>query len=80
MYRDFSHLKDILDSAKNAVSYLSDTSFDKFTNDEILQDAVIRRIEIVGEASSRVSEITQVEFPDFPWREMKGMRNLLIHE
>ncbi len=80
MYRDFSHLKDILDSAKNAVSYLSDTSFDKFTNDEILQDAVIRRIEIVGEASSRVSEITQVEFPDLPWREMKGMRNLLIHE
>lgn len=80
MSRDFSYLKDILDSAKNAVLYLSETSFDKFINDEILQDAVIRRIEIVGEASARVSEKTQNELPDLPWREMKGMRNLLIHE
>jgi uncharacterized protein with HEPN domain len=80
MHRDLSYLTDILESAKTVISYLSNISIEEFYKNGILQDAVIRRIEIIGEASSRVSEVSQKKYPDLPWREMKGMRNLLIHE
>lgn len=80
MSRDLSYLDDILNSAKNAIAYLSKVNFNEFIKNEILQDAVIRRIEIIGEASSRVSESYQNKYIELPWREMKGMRNLLIHE
>jgi uncharacterized protein with HEPN domain len=44
------------------------------------QDAVIRRIEIIGEAARRVSKETRWSHPQIPWREMTSMRNLVIHE
>jgi uncharacterized protein with HEPN domain len=40
---------------------------------------VIRKIEILGEASNRISEETKTRFPDLPWVKMRGMRNILIH-
>lgn len=45
-----------------------------------MQDAVVRRIEIVGEAARRVSQETRDKYPQIPWREMTSMRNLVIHE
>jgi len=45
-----------------------------------LQDAVIRRIEIIGEASNRIDQTLRDSYPDLPWSQMIGMRNLLIHE
>jgi uncharacterized protein with HEPN domain len=45
----------------------------------MLQDAVIRKIEILGEASNRVSEEIKNRFPDLPWDKMRAMRNILIH-
>jgi uncharacterized protein with HEPN domain len=45
-----------------------------------VQDAVVRRIEIVGEAARRVSQETRDKYPQIPWREMTNMRNLVIHE
>ncbi len=49
-------------------------------DDSLLQDAVIRRIEIIGEAAKRVSDETRNKHNDLPWREMPGMRNVVIHE
>lgn len=80
MLRDIAYLSDILESAKIAASYLETTSYEEFEKNGIIQDAVIRRIEIIGEASNRVSNEVQKQYPDILWREMKGMRNLLIHE
>jgi len=80
MQRDFAYLSDILESAKMAVSYLETISFMEFQENNLLQDAVIRRIEIIGEASIRINKATQSKYSHLPWREMKGMRNLLIHE
>jgi uncharacterized protein with HEPN domain len=51
-----------------------------FLREVQIQDAVIRRIEIIGEAARRVSDETKATYPDIPWKEMAGMRNLMIHD
>ncbi|WP_394771936.1 DUF86 domain-containing protein [Mucilaginibacter sp.] len=52
----------------------------EFVNDFMLQDAVTRRFEIIGEASTKISETLKTQHPQIQWRLMKGMRNKLIHE
>lgn len=80
MQRELAHLRDILDSATMAVNYISELEFEEFAADSMCQDAVIRRLEIIGEATRRISEDTKSRFKHLPWREMQSMRNLLIHE
>ena len=46
----------------------------------MLQDAVVRRIEIIGEAANRVSKDFRKEHTNIPWREMVAMRNIIVHE
>lgn len=80
MQRDRVYLLDILEAAKLAVSYIENKSKDDFLNDIQCQDAVIRRLEIIGEAARRIEDDTQATLPYLPWREMIGMRNIMIHE
>jgi uncharacterized protein with HEPN domain len=80
MQNDETYLFDILESAKIAVGYLKDITFKEFEDDLRTQDAIIRRIEIICEASSKISEETQIKYKDVLWKSMKGMRNFLIHE
>ena len=80
MSRDDTYLVDILESARIALSYLDGKSWDEFYEDIQCQDAVVRRIEIIGEAARRVSTETRSQYPEIEWREMTGMRNLVIHE
>jgi uncharacterized protein with HEPN domain len=80
MRLDESNFFDIVDSAKLAVQYISEKSYEEFLADIKIQDAVIRRIEIIGEASNRISSEARNRFSHLPWKEMRGMRNLLIHE
>jgi uncharacterized protein with HEPN domain len=53
---------------------------DRFDSDGLLQDAVVRRLEIIGEAAGRVSPETVAAHPGIPWREIIGMRNRIVHE
>jgi uncharacterized protein with HEPN domain len=80
MSRDDTYLVDILESAKIALDYVFDKTWDEFYEDVQCQDAVVRRIEIIGEAARRVSKETRDKHPQIPWREMTTMRNLVIHE
>ncbi|GBF82656.1 HepT-like ribonuclease domain-containing protein [Aphanothece sacrum] len=80
MMRDNQSLYDILDSAKLAVLYIANKSKQEFLSDLQCQDAVILRIIIIGEASNRISEETQTQFNKLPWRQMIGMRNLVVHQ
>jgi uncharacterized protein with HEPN domain len=80
MLRDDAYLLDILDSARTAVEYMRGKTWEEFSQDHLLQDAVVRRLEIVGEASGRVSEETQMRYSHLPWQAMKGTRNKIIHE
>jgi len=53
---------------------------DAFINDFIVQDAVVRQLEIIGEATKRVSDEFRSKYPDIPWSDMAGMRDVLIHD
>jgi uncharacterized protein with HEPN domain len=80
MSRDDTYLVDILESAKIALDYVIGKTRDEFAGDLQCQDAVVRRIEIIGEAARRVSQETRDKYAHIPWREMTSMRNLVIHE
>jgi uncharacterized protein with HEPN domain len=53
---------------------------EEFAKDVQLQDSVIRRLEIIGEAASHVAEEAAIELPELPWRKMVDMRNFTIHQ
>ncbi len=73
-------LRDILDSAKAIQKYMAGVTHEKFLADTEKQDAVLRRLEIIGEAASRLAPETQALFPDLPFRAMRGMRNIIAHD
>lgn len=70
------HIRDAID---RILSYTREGK-DAFLGDSMVQDAVLRNLEILGEASKRVSESLRGRAPDVPWREMAGMRDKLIHD
>jgi uncharacterized protein with HEPN domain len=78
------YLDHIVEAITRAVSYLDDVEdFEAFQRDRRSQDAIIRNIEIIGEAVSQIQS-SDPEFipgyPDVPWAKMRGMRNAMIHE
>lgn len=73
-------LSDILESIELIESYTSDITEKEFEQNTEKQDAIIRRLEIIGEAIKQVPTQWRSEFPNIPWREIAGMRDILIHE
>jgi uncharacterized protein with HEPN domain len=80
MSKDNAYLRDILDSAKAIRSYLAGLSREQFESNLEKQDAVIRRYALIGEAARRLSPAALKDLPDLPWRQITGMRNILIHD
>jgi uncharacterized protein with HEPN domain len=80
MPRDTGYLLDILEAARLAASYVRGKTKEEFLRDSQCQDAVIRRLEIIGEAARRISEPTRERISQIPWAAMIRMRNLMIHE
>ena len=74
------YLNDILESIEKIKRYVDDLSFEEFTASDLIFDAVVRNLEIIGEASSHIPDSIQSAFPTVPWRLMKDMRNVLSHE
>lgn len=79
MQRDIACLLDVQHEAQMALSFVVGKSFEDFENDLQCQYAVIRAIEVVGEAAARVSPDFVAEHPEIPWRQIIGMRNRMIH-
>ena len=79
MQRDADSVADIVIAARRAIGYVGELSRSDLEDDELRSSAVIRQLEIVGEAASRVAEDFRKAHPDVPWRKMVGMRNILIH-
>ncbi len=67
MQRDREYMLDILEAAKLAIKYTDETTREEFFGNTQNQDAVIRRIEIIGEAARRISEEKQAAYPEISW-------------
>ena len=79
MKRDGAYLLDIVESARLALSYVEGIDEEDFLEDRQLQDSVVRRLEIIGEAAGRLSDEVRAELAEIPWRSVIGMRNIMIH-
>ena len=73
-------LRDILEAARLISSYVKDTTETDFYANKEKQDAVIRRIEINGEATAHLTEATRRAVPALDFRKMRGMRNIVAHD
>ncbi|MBL8017301.1 MAG: DUF86 domain-containing protein [Ignavibacteria bacterium] len=76
---NFTYLNHILTSIKLIEEYSQGKKYDDLAANNMMQDAIIRQIEIIGEATSRISVVFKSEHPDLPWVDMKDMTNKLIH-
>lgn len=73
------YIEDILDAMEKAELLLVDVSYDDFEADFRINFAVIRALEIVGEATKRLPLSIRQQYPDVPWADMAGMRDKIIH-
>jgi len=79
MLRDQSSVLDMLEAASRARSFTRGMSRKRFLTDLKTQAAVVRQIEIIGEAAKRVSDEFRLEHPEVAWRQYAGMRDKMIH-
>jgi uncharacterized protein with HEPN domain len=79
MSRDEPLLLDMLFAADQAIAFVADLDQVQFVGSALHQYAVIRSLEVIGEAATRVSSEFRDAHPEIPWREIVGMRNRLIH-
>jgi uncharacterized protein with HEPN domain len=72
-------LEDILEASEKARLYLEGVSHEDLLLDAMRLDAVVRNLEIIGEAASRLPDQIRDDLPEVPWRQVVDMRNTLIH-
>jgi uncharacterized protein with HEPN domain len=77
--RDLTYVLDMLVAARHIQAYMAGIDRSTFEQDTMRQDAIIRRVEIIGEAARRVSAEFRAAHPDIAWQQMADMRNRLIH-
>lgn len=74
------YVQDIVEAMNNAIKFVDDMSYDEFIQDTKTIYAVVRSIEIIGEAVKNIPEDVKKNYPRIPWKDMAGMRDKLIHE
>jgi uncharacterized protein with HEPN domain len=80
MWKDDAWLLDILIAARRVIDFTKNVDEQNFLQNELVQNAVMRQLEIIGEAARKVSIETMNAHPEIPWQSLIGMRNRLIHE
>jgi len=76
---DLTRLKHIRDSAKEALSFVSNRTRKDLNDERMLSLALVRLIKIMGEAANNISEPCQAKYLKIPWRQIVGMRNRIVH-
>lgn len=77
-YRDY--IQDILDAVREIQDFIKGMDFPTFSRDRKTINAVIRSLEVMGEAAKKIPRSLREKYPDIPWKHMSGMRDKLIHE
>ena len=80
MKRDEVYLRHILDAISNIEKFMEDVSKEAFLSNVEKQYAVLRGLEIIGEATKNLSENLKINYPQVPWKEIAGMRDKLVHQ
>lgn len=79
--REFvDYLKDLLDAMDKAQDFATGLDYETFKDDDKTLFAVVRALEIVGEAVKHIPDSVRKENPSIPWKDMAGMRDILIHD
>ena len=73
-------LEDIIESIEKIEAYIGDITYDVFIEDGKTVDAVVRNLEIIGEASKKLPNELKDKISDVPWHRMTGLRNIIAHE
>ncbi len=76
---DKVYLQDILEAISRIETYTTGASYESFLTNNLLQDGVIRQLEIIGEASRNLTDALRANHPQVPWRRIIGMRNRIMH-
>jgi len=78
--RDYRlYLKDIVEAMEDIENFVEGIELDEFKQDDKTSSAVIRKFEVIGEATKRIPEDIRHKYSQIPWKEMAGMRDKLIH-
>ena len=77
---DIARLGHVYDAICQIETYTSGVEKTAFLNNNMMQDAVMRQIEIIGEASRHISDEYQEKHPELPWFQMRGIRNKIVHD
>ena len=80
MKRDYSlYIKDILDCIERVEEFVGDINFDEFLADDKTSSAVVRKLEIIGEATKNIPKSVTQKYEEIPWKEMARMRDKISH-
>jgi uncharacterized protein with HEPN domain len=77
--RDRVRLQHLADALNSAIRFVQGRERGDLDGDEMLLFALVRAVEIAGEAASQITDETRAQLPDLPWNSMVGMRNRLVH-
>jgi len=77
--RDQDFLGDIQEAMRRIASYTEGMTYEQFMEDNKTQDAVIRNLEVIGEATKNLSSRLRRAHPQIPWKDLAGMRDKMIH-
>jgi uncharacterized protein with HEPN domain len=77
---DLAYVDHILDCIRKINEFSKGLSLKEFKKNELVQDAIIRNVEIIGEASKKITPKTKQTYYNIPWQEIAGMRDKLIHD
>ena len=72
------YLRDMLENANRAIQFVEGMNYETFNKDEKTIYAVIRSVEIIGEATRNIPEEIRIKYPEIPWRDASDMRNKLV--
>ncbi len=78
-YECLDYIEDILDAMEKAELVISETDYETFSENFRINFVVVRALEIIGEATKRLSTDIREQYPEIPWKDMAGMRDRIIH-
>lgn len=76
---NLSRLRHISDACQESLKFIENQSRESLPQNRILALALVKELEIIGEAANNISSDCQLRYPEMPWKDMVGMRNRLVH-